>query len=119
MVAGLATDPDGTALGALEQAWAAHRLAALLVLLALSLAFRVKRPFNLVLNEAVTKDGATMIEHDGVGLARRGPQDATDHLAKQSHLLGRPGEDAAAHFWKVPALSENHAVGEDVDLAGC
>ena len=70
----------------------------------------IERPFDVILDKAVAKHGAGMIEHDGVGLAVGGPQHAADHLPVQAHLVGRPGQDAAADLGHVPAFGQHHAV---------
>src|SRR5262249_42650845 len=62
----------------------------------------LKRPFDVILGQAMPKDGARVVKNDGVGLSVRRPQNATDHLPVKPHLPGRSGENAATDFGHIP-----------------
>ena len=79
--------------------------APLLMRRALGAAVGIERPVHSILDEAVTENGARMIENDRVGLVRRRPQNSTDHLPKQTHFFRGPGENAATDFGRIPAFS--------------
>src|SRR5215831_4436869 len=109
-------DHDGLARRALAQRRCVAGLA-LLMRRGCGAAIGVERPFDMVLGQTVSKYGAGMVENHGVGLAVGGAQHAADHLAKQTHLLRRPCENAAADGRAVPALGQHHAVRDDLDFA--
>ena len=117
--AGHAADAGGAALPAFDDLWAAW-----LVAIArgmgriLGVAIGIERPLDEILGETEPVGGAGMIDHDAVGLVRRGAQSAADHLAVKPHLLGRPRQDQAAERRHVPALGQHHAIADDLDLAG-
>ena len=73
-------------------------------------AIGIERPFDVILDEAVAKHRAGMIEHDGVGLALGGAQHAADHLPIEPHLARRPRQDAATDLGHVPAFGQHHAI---------
>ena len=63
------------------------------------------------------EDSARVVEHDGIGLARRRSQHAADHLPIQAHMLRRAGEHDARHVGLVPPLGQHHAIRDDLDIA--
>jgi hypothetical protein len=78
--AGLAAFAQGTAFAALDDAVAPACFVFLLNAIP-RLAFRVERPFDTILREAMPMYRAGVVEDDRVLLARRDPKRPTDHLA--------------------------------------
>jgi hypothetical protein len=58
-----------------------------------------------------------MIENNGVLFLRRGSKHAAKHLPIEADLLRRPRENAATNIGHIPALSQHHAVDDNIDLA--
>jgi len=83
-----ACDADNAAVAAFVKPRAA--LAALTMRRTFGATIRIERPCNFILDEAMAEYRAAVIEDDAVGLAIGGPQNATDHLAVQTHFARRP-----------------------------
>jgi hypothetical protein len=74
---------------------------------------------DMVFCESVSEDRAGMIQDNGVSFAFGRAQHPTDHLPVQPHLFCRPSQNAAACLGLVPALCQNCAVRDELDVAGC
>ena len=75
-------------------------------------------PIDRLLDEAVLKDRAGVVEDQCVGFPGRRPQHSADHpLPIQAHALGRSREHQATHLGLVPALRQHHAVDDNLDAA--
>lgn len=86
---------------------------------ALGAAIRIQCPINPIFGKTVPKDGAGMIEDDGVGLAFGGTQYSPDHLAIEAHLLCRPRQNAATDFGRIPAFSQHQIICNEFDFTVC
>src|SRR5262249_20840408 len=113
---GLAAESQRAALAAFEQ-HGRTTLEPRLMRWGLSTPIGIQRPFDMVFRRTMAEDGAAVIEDDAIGLAVGRTQTASDHLAIQPHLLGRPSQDDAANIGAIETFGKYHAVGDDLDLA--
>src|SRR5262245_16012966 len=72
----------------------------------------------MILWQAMAEHRAAVIEDDCIDLTRRRTQHPADHLAEETHLLCGPGQDQGAGVGHVPTFSQDHAVGDELDVAG-
>ena len=61
---------------------------------------------------------AAVIDQDEIGLAWRRSQSASCHLPEQTDLFGRSSKNDAADRRQVEAFGQDHAVTDDLGLAG-
>ena len=79
---------------------------------------RVERPFDGILDEAVPEHRAGVVENDSVELARRRPK-SRPIICRYSPIffVGR-ARMPHANRWQVPTFGQDHAVGDQLGLAG-
>ena len=77
----------------------------------------VQGPLDTILCKTMPEDGAAVIKNKAAILSGSGSQPAADHLPEQDGGLRRPSHDDAPDVRRVEALSQDPAVGDNLDLS--